>query len=218
MTGGTMPPYRPRPDAVEVRTPAPCPGTSHGPGPRPGDPVWCSTCTADIQAGLAEIQRMAALVHRNADGYRHNSSGAVPARPGTAGTGDLHMIETLDVLAWELARTYWRSVKITPQAPGTEARTPLGWLMAWERVTAALPAMLRQPTMADYLSRLMMWRSTLARMAGDSETSPEPVKGIRCPACHYVNALVKQVDGSATCVACHAGVSPDRLAALYARS
>lgn len=150
--------------------------------PWPGDPVFCPRCQAKLRLRLAELDDLASIAAREADGHR---SGPDAERvSGTRGTrSPSPAADTLDELAsmlrgWESAA---RRTDSTPPRRGylaTEITTTVCWLVAHFETLITNP-----DTAADFAREITEWHRMLTRMTkAGTARHPKPMPCPRCDA------------------------------------
>lgn len=176
--------------------------------PVAGDPVWCSRCTGMIRRALAEVDELASLLERWADGHRGAASGERIGRRRTGAPSPSPIADTLDELytALTTVEDQWRQARglgARPKRGRVEARLRcIGWLLG------QLDNILLHPGSVQFGRATLAWQDRLQKM-----TRSDPVvrrRGARCPRCDPPGRTLRtRNDGYTECVKCGLWMNED---------
>lgn len=164
-----------------------------------GEPVWCSRDRAAIKAALAELDDLAALLERWADGHRGAASGERTSGGGHGSRSTNPIADTLEEMYGALAdvEADWREHRGLPPRPrrsDTEARSrTVAWLLRHA------DQILAHPGSVAFGRATVAWQARLQKLA-----KSEPIvrrRPVPCPRCDR-RALRTRDDGYTQCGKC----------------
>lgn len=180
--------------AMAARSPGdPEPGHPDEPDVRPvyGAPVWCPKCTYQIRHDLADLEDVAALVLRYADGHRGSTDAGSRVSGSKEAPSPSPALDAIDELAsvlrgWESALrgrdTFGRRGLLA-----TEVTTSVAWHLLH------FDAMMASPDLApDFGAEILQWNYQL-RQRSRTGTGRTP-KPMPCSRCHHRS--LSQEDGA----------------------
>jgi hypothetical protein len=149
--------------------------------PWPSEPAWCARCSAEITAKLPELDDLAGLRNRTADGHRHADAAervSGSAEPPSASPAHDDIDELTGMLrTWE---TIYRDLNGWPAPPprgdlADRLTTCISWL------AFHLRGILASGIAADFGREVLQWhREDAAKAKAGVRTLRKP---LRCPAC-----------------------------------
>jgi hypothetical protein len=149
--------------------------------PWPGDPVWCTVCTSTIGVKLAELDDLAPLRLRTADGHRaadaaERVSGSAEPPSASPAHDDIDDLASM-LSGWEAA---YRDLKGYPSPPrrGDLADT-LTSCVAW--LSSHLRGILATDLADEFGREILAWHRENANKAKAGVRTLR--KPLRCPAC-----------------------------------
>lgn len=146
----------------------------------PGDPLFCTRCTAATRRTLGELDQLAAQVAATSDGYRTpEQAGRVTGSKTTPSVSPLG--EILDKLLGDLfeIEDTWRRLRGYAPRPAFKGRGahPRSRTIAW--IAEHLDGILAHPGMTWVPGKLLAWGRVLRRLAKDDPLTV--LSPIRCP-------------------------------------
>jgi hypothetical protein len=151
----------------------------------PGDPVWCSDCTALIGKKLAQLDILAGILAATADGLREPGdlervSGSSGERPSPSRAGD-DLDEMFTMLStWE---TVYRDLKgWLPAPPRGEMASRETECIDWLR--RHFRGILVSDVAADFGREILQWHREGENSAKAGRRTVR--KPMRCPSCKFV--------------------------------
>jgi hypothetical protein len=165
--------------------------------PWPGEPVWCRPCQARISQRLAQLDDLASILARYADGHRD-----APDGPMVSGTAETMSPSAAQDMADDLARMLggWESAyRELTEAP-TPRRNPdqAEWITACSAWLAArLPRILASPMGEDFGHEILSWHREMTAQAKAGTRKLR--KPLRCPGCQMLTLTWTEGDESVYC-------------------
>jgi hypothetical protein len=149
--------------------------------PWPGEPVWCRPCQARISQRLHQLDDLASILHRYADGHRD-----APDGPMVSGTSDAMSPSAAQDVVDDLARMLggWEAAYRDLRGWSTARRTPdqAEWITACSAWLAArLTRILASPMGEDFGEEILSWHRELTATAKAGTRKLR--KPMRCPSC-----------------------------------
>lgn len=170
--------------------------------PTVGDPVWCRRCTALIRRALADLDELASLLERWADGHRGRTSGEKTSTRRTDAPSPSPIADTLDELYAALTQVedQWREARGYARRPqrsrnGHARMSSVSWLLS------KYDDIITHPGSEQFGKATLSWQK---RLQGLTRSEPirrqRPGRCTRCPT--PTRALWTRDDGYTECGVC----------------
>jgi hypothetical protein len=165
--------------------------------PWPGDPAWCTVCTGVITVKLAELDDLAPLRQRTADGHRaadaaeRVSGSAEPPSPSPAHDDIDDLVSMLR--GWETA---YRDLKGYPSPPRRgDLADELTSIIAW--LSSHIRGILGTDLADEFGREILAWHRDNARKAKAGVRTLR--KPLRCPSCGMLTLFWTEGDKNVYC-------------------
>ena len=182
-------------DPLDPRTSRPEPPSEQ---PWLGEPVWCAPCSALVSLRLAQLDTLAAMLAKEADGYESQPRTEKVGGSSEAGSPS-PAADDLDELARMLAEweDIYRGIK------GWDSAPPRGDLASTETERVAwlgrhLRGILADPDIGpDFGTEVLQWHRGMKHQAkAGADVKPKP---LRCPGCHLMTLVWEEGSDRVDC-------------------
>ena len=155
--------------------------------PWPGDPVWCSSCASRISQRLGQLDDLACILQRFADGHR-DAPDSPMVSSSTEAMSPSQAADTADDLArmlggWEHAYRDHRGWPYPRREP--EIASWITACSAW--LQAHVAGILASPLAEDFGREVLSWHVDLASHA--KAGTRKLTKPMRCPGCRQLTLV-----------------------------